>query len=61
MFEGRGLAGCTRGARQVYIREMATVGTQLRTARERLNLTLRDVANATNIKSDHLRAIEEAR
>lgn len=38
---------------------MATVGTQLRTARERLNLTLRDVANATNIKSDHLRAIEE--
>ncbi|MFM7099937.1 MAG: helix-turn-helix domain-containing protein [Verrucomicrobiota bacterium] len=38
---------------------MATVGTQLRTARERLNLTVRDVANATNIKSDHLRAIED--
>lgn len=37
---------------------MAAVGDQLRDAREHQNLSIRDVANATNIRSDHIRAME---
>ncbi len=37
---------------------MPNVGDQLRMARERLKLTVHDVANSTNIKSDHVRAME---
>lgn len=37
---------------------MPSVGSQLSAARERLQLSVRDVANATNIKSDHIRAME---
>ncbi len=34
------------------------VGNQLRIAREQQHLTIRDVANATNIRSDHILAME---
>ena len=37
---------------------MPNVGDQLRDVRERLKLTVHDVANATNIKTDHVRAME---
>jgi cytoskeleton protein RodZ len=37
---------------------MPNVGDQLREARERQKLTVHDVANATNIKTDHVRAME---
>lgn len=37
---------------------MSSVGDQLRTARERQQLSVRDVANATNIRSDHILALE---
>jgi len=37
---------------------MPNVGDQLREARERQKLTVHDVANATNIKTDHVRALE---
>lgn len=38
---------------------MATVAEQLRGARERLKLSVYDVAEATKIKTDHVRALEE--
>jgi cytoskeletal protein RodZ len=38
---------------------MATVAEQLRLAREKLGLTVYDVAEATKIKTDHVRALEE--
>ncbi len=41
-----------------YDRRVPSVGSQLSAARERLQLSVRDVANATNIKSDHIRAME---
>lgn len=37
---------------------MPTVSEQLRTERERQNRTVKDVADATNIKADHIRALE---
>ena len=37
---------------------MATVGEQLRVAREGRGLGISEVANATNIKSDYIRAME---
>lgn len=37
---------------------MPNVGDLLRDARERQKLTVHDVANATNIKTDHVRAME---
>jgi cytoskeletal protein RodZ len=37
---------------------MPNVGDLLREARERQKLTVHDVANATNIKTDHVRAME---
>jgi cytoskeletal protein RodZ len=37
---------------------MPTVGDHLRVGRERLNLSVHEVANATNIKTDHIRAME---
>ena len=37
---------------------MPTVGEQLRAERERQKLTVHQVADATNIKTDHIRAIE---
>jgi hypothetical protein len=58
-------AGRTRGLPRSggagYVRPMPTVGEQLRGARERLRLEVREVADATNIKSDHLRALEDER
>jgi len=38
---------------------MPTVAEQLRTAREAKNLTIPQVAEATKIRTDHLRALEE--
>lgn len=38
---------------------MATVAEQLRDAREKLNLSVYDVADVTKIRTDHLRALEE--
>ena len=40
---------------------MPTAGEQLRAERERQKLTIHDVANATNIKTDHVRALEESK
>lgn len=37
---------------------MPSVAEQLRSERERLTRTVHDVANATNIKADHIRALE---
>ncbi|MSU31259.1 MAG: helix-turn-helix domain-containing protein [Pedosphaera sp.] len=37
---------------------MPSVADQLRSERERLTRTIHDVANATNIKTDHIRALE---
>ena len=39
---------------------MPTVGDQLRLERERRKLTVRQVADATNIKTDHVRALESS-
>lgn len=39
---------------------MPTAGEQLRAERERQKLTIYDVADATNIKTDHVRALEES-
>ncbi|MSU34690.1 MAG: hypothetical protein EXS36_06185 [Pedosphaera sp.] len=39
---------------------MPTVGEQLRSARERLNLTIHQVADSTKIKTDHIRALEDS-
>lgn len=38
---------------------MATVAEQLRETREKMNLSVYDVADATKIRTDHLRALEE--
>lgn len=38
---------------------MPTVAEQLREARERLKLSVYDIAEATKIKTDHVRALEE--
>jgi cytoskeletal protein RodZ len=38
---------------------MPTVAEQLRTAREAKNLTVQQVADATKIRTDHIRALEE--
>ena len=38
---------------------MATVSEQLREAREKLSLSINDVADATKIRTDHIRALEE--
>ena len=38
---------------------MPTVGEQLRTARERLNLRVQEVAESTNMRTDHIIALEE--
>ncbi|MDA1273649.1 MAG: helix-turn-helix domain-containing protein [Verrucomicrobia bacterium] len=38
---------------------MATVAEQLREAREKMNLSVYDVADVTKIRTDHLRALEE--
>ncbi len=38
---------------------MPSVGEQLRLGRERRQLSVTEVANSTNIKSDHIRAMEE--
>lgn len=37
---------------------MPSVADQLKSERERLTRTIHDVANATNIKTDHIRALE---
>jgi cytoskeletal protein RodZ len=39
-------------------KEMATVGEQLRQAREKRNLSIADVADQTKIRKDHLEALE---
>lgn len=39
---------------------MPTVGEQLRAERERQKLTIHEVADATNIKTDHVRALEDS-
>ena len=61
-FRGLGVAGrfppLPRGPAARYKRAMPTVGDQLRMERERRKLTVRQVADATNIKSDHVRALE---
>jgi cytoskeletal protein RodZ len=38
---------------------MATVAEQLRTAREAQQLTIQQIAEITNVRSDHIRAIEQ--
>lgn len=38
---------------------MASVAEQLRTAREAQNLTVHQIAEITNVRADHIRAIEE--
>jgi cytoskeleton protein RodZ len=38
---------------------MASVAEQLRSAREAQNLSVRQIAEITNVRSDHIRAIEE--
>ena len=38
---------------------MPTVGEQLRAAREARNLTVQNVAEATNMRADHIQALEE--
>jgi len=38
---------------------MASVAEQLRTAREAQNLTVNQIAEITNVRADHIRAIEE--
>jgi cytoskeleton protein RodZ len=38
---------------------MASVAEQLRTAREAKNLTIQQIAEITNVRTDHIRAIEE--
>jgi cytoskeleton protein RodZ len=38
---------------------MASVAEQLRTAREARNLTVQQIAEITNVRADHIRAIEE--
>lgn len=38
---------------------MASVAEQLRTAREAQNLTIEHIAGITNVRGDHIRAIEE--
>ena len=40
---------------------MPTVAEQLRAAREKLQLSVHQVAESTNIRTDHIRAIEESR
>ena len=40
---------------------MPTVGEQLRSARERAQLSVHDLANALNMKADQVRAVEESR
>jgi cytoskeletal protein RodZ len=40
---------------------VASVGDQLRQERERQKLTVEQVADATNIKNDHIRALEQGR
>ena len=39
---------------------MPTVGEQLRAERERQKLTIHQIADATNIKTDHVRALEDS-
>ena len=39
---------------------MPTVGEQLRAERERQKLSIHEVADATNIKTDHVRALEDS-
>lgn len=41
--------------------DMPTVGERLRGERERQKLTVHQVADATNIKTDHIRALEEGK
>lgn len=38
---------------------MASVAEQLRSAREARNLTIQQIADITNVRADHIRAIEE--
>jgi len=38
---------------------MASVGEQLRAAREKLGLSIQDVVDRTKLRSDHVRALEE--
>lgn len=38
---------------------MASVAEQLRTAREAQNLTIQQIAEITNVRADHIRAIED--
>jgi cytoskeleton protein RodZ len=40
---------------------MSTLAEQLRTAREAKNLTVQQVADATKIRTDHVRALEEGK
>ena len=40
---------------------MPTVGEQLRSGREAMNLTLHQVAETTKMRTDHIRAVEEGR
>src|SRR5271157_3332457 len=43
------------------MKAMSTVAEQLRTAREAKNLTVEQVAEATKIRTDHIRALEEGK
>ena len=48
-----------RSANPLLIRRMSTVAEQLRLAREAKNLSVQQVAEATKIRSDHVRALDE--
>ena len=48
-----------RVANPQFVAEMATVAEQLRTAREAQQLTVQQIAEITNVRADHIRAIEE--
>jgi cytoskeletal protein RodZ len=43
------------------MKAMSTVAEQLRTAREAKNLTVEQVADATKIRTDHVRALEDGK
>lgn len=53
------MVDCFDGCGRVTKAGMPSVGEQLRQGRERRQLSVTEVANSTNIKSDYIRAMEE--
>lgn len=52
-------AVANRSANSQFVAEMATVAEQLRIAREEQKLTIHQIAEITNVRADHIRAIEQ--